>query len=61
MGDKDFTEQDVLHEEIPQAALAKSLFHALRSFNREIKKCLELFRDMCYASNLRKYQESNEN
>ena len=72
MGDKDFTERDVLLEEIPQAALVICLFHALRSFNREIKAeklgitsderelCLELFRDMCYASNLTKYQESYE-
>lgn len=61
MTDKDITEQDVIREQLPQAALVICLFHTLRTMRREVSceklgisqservMSLELLSKMAYA------------
>lgn len=67
MADKDIGEREILKACLPQAAVLICLFHALRSFRREITcekfgitsgqrtLCLELIQKMAYATSTAEY------
>ena len=67
--DKDFTERAVFNEEFPNSSLHICLFHALRSFRREITcdklgirpgerdHCLELITKLSYSRSEEEYDE----
>lgn len=69
MADKDIGEREILRRSLPQADIFICLFHALRSFRREITcerfgitsgqrtLCLELIQKMAYAFSITEYEK----
>lgn len=67
VGDKDFADRNVIVEKFPSAKIQICLFHALRTFKREIpsklgdlnstlkKKALEIFTDLTYSESEEAY------